>query len=289
MKAWPFLFAAVLAGCAHAPAPDAITRIVLSRNACDPRCTFAQYVIYPNGRVQYTNGLGYTAQAGMTLQTYRALANYLVQIPAFGPRAQYGDSASQQPATTIWTDFGKQHAQVSFPTQGVLESSDPNVRKLEKWARLATGEARGAIWRAEQKTIARRRRLNDLRRVVFVSGGCLGTCPSYAAVYASNGTALLRNARFVFGGTAAHPVNARASISFEKVEALLAASGFAELQPEYPLRVEDMPGASFEFTYRDGYSYTVRAPDETQWPPEVASLAGGFAQLVRDTEWTPAR
>lgn len=277
MKAWPFLLIALLAGCAHAPDPQAISQIVLSRTNCDPnpRCTFAQYVLYPDGRVTYTSGLHFQYDGRMPLQEYRVLAEQLVRTPgAFGGRADYA-STVQQATTTIWTNYSGLHRQVRFPTTGLLSSSDAGVNRLNGWARMAAGEADGAIMRARRKLVERRRRLQDLRRVVFTSNGCFGTCPAYVAEFSSDGTARIRGARF--------------TSPFSRVRQMLAASAFAGFDPEYPFRVEDVYGVSFEFDYRDGYSFTVQAPDRTQWPPDVAQLVGAFQQLVRDTEWTPAR
>jgi hypothetical protein len=74
-----------------------------------------------------------------------------------------------------------------------------------------------------------------------------------------------------------------------RVAALLAASNFATLDPQYPLKWVDREGVSFEFDYRDGTTYRVDAPDDTQWPSGLAQLVGAFQQLVRDTPWTPPR
>jgi hypothetical protein len=95
----------------------------------------------------------------------------------------------------------------------------------------------------------------------------------------------MRNGHNILGATGEAAVTAYARVPFSKVRQLLSASGFALLDPEYPVRAVDVYGVSFEFDYRDGYSYSVVAPDETQWPPEVASLEGAFNQLVRDTDW----
>lgn len=77
-----------------------------------------------------------------------------------------------------------------------------------------------------------------------------------------------------------------ASVPFDKVTSMLEDLGFARLKPRDPFRWADVYGVSFKFEYRDGYSYTVQAPDRTQWPPQVAVLAGAFGQLVRDTNWS---
>lgn len=291
MKVWPFLLFALLPACAHAPNPQAITQIVLSRTSCDPnpRCAFAQYVLYPDGKVTYTSGLHFEYDGRMPLQEYRVLSKQLVFTPgAFGGRSDYSSDA-QQATTTIWTNYSGTHRQVRFPTTGLRSSDDPTVNRLNGWARTAVGEAEGAIMRARRKLIARRMRLQDLRRVVFTSNGCYGTCPAYVAEFSSDGLARVRGARFTLGGTAMHPRSLRAAAPFSRITQMLAASGFATFEPEYPFRVEDVYGASFEFDYRDGYSYTVQAPDRTQWPPDVAQLVGSFQQLVRDTEWTPGR
>jgi hypothetical protein len=285
MKSWPFLLLCALLGCTQAPQPQAITRIVLSRNACDPRCTFAQYVIYPDGRVRYTSGLQYTYDGRMPPQSYRALAQWLVKTPAFGRHSAYGGAPAQQPISTIWVDYGGKHAQVMWPTQGLAESYDPNIRALEKWARLAQSQAQSAILRERHETVARLRHLENLERVVFDSRGCFGTCPAFVAEFSSDGTARIRNGHYILNANAEKAVTAYARVPFSRVRQLLAASGFAALDPEYPVRTVDVYGVSFEFDYRDGYSYSVLAPDETQWPPEVASLEGAFNQLVRDTDW----
>ena len=291
MKAWPFAIVALLCACAHAPNPEAITRIVLSRTSCDPNpsCTFAQYVLYPNGTVTFTSGLHFKYEGHMPPQEYRVLAAQLASTPgAFGPRWDYvGDES--QPQTTIWTDYSGRHWQVRFPTTGLASSPQAAVNRLNAWARGAAIEAGGAIVRARRKTMVRRRALQRLQRAVFTSNGCFGTCQGYVAEFYRGGAARLRHAVFIFGGTLNHPMNLRARVPFDKVTQLLAASRFAELDPEYPFRTEDVYGASFEFDYSDGSSFTVQAPDRTQWPPEVAQLVGSFQQLVRDTDWTPGR
>lgn len=285
MKPWPFLLLCALLGCTNAPRPNAITRIVLSRNACDPQCSFAQYAIYPDGRVDYNNGLRYQVKARMPLQSYRAIVAWLVRTPAFGPRWDYGGAPVQQPSTTIWTDYGGRYAQVSFPTQGLAQSSDPNVRALDKWASFAAAQAQWSVMRERRNGVARRRRFENLQSVIFTRIACYGTCPAYTAQFDAHGTATLRNVHFFLGATAERAVNCRARIPFGKVIDLLRASAFANLDPEYPVHAVDVPGASFEFRYRDGYSFAVLAPDETQWPPEVAQLVGAFSQLIRDTSW----
>lgn len=289
MKAWPFLLLALLIGCAHAPKPEAITRIVLSRNTCDAQCRSAQYVIFSDGRVKYTSGLHFDYYGRMPVQEFHALVTMLMQTPAFGPRWSYLDYPSQQPATTIWIDYAGTHAQVTFPTQGVAESSDVDVQKLDKWARVAAIEAGAAIMKARRKEIALRGRTDRLQRVVFDSRGCFGTCPAYRAVFEQNGTAMLKGAMYVPGLVRGRAANFKARVPFQKVSALLLASNFGTLDPEYPLRVVDVYGVSFEFDYRDGSTYSVLAPDRTQWPPQVAELVGSFQQLIRDTDWSPAR
>lgn len=259
---------------------------MLSRTTCDSRCIYAQYTIYPDGRVEYDNGLNYKIQARMPLQSYRALAAELVRTPAFRAPKDYRDAPARQPATSVWVDFVGGHASVAFPTQILAESPNPAIRDLNKWARLAAMEAGGAVFAERRGVISRRRHFGDLRRVVFDSNGCFGTCPAYRAEFYSDGSARLLNVLFFPRETERKPSNATAHVPFSKVMDLLKASAFAGLDPQYPFRVEDVYGVSFEFEYRGGYSFTVQAPDRTQWPPEVAQLAGAFQQLVRDTEWT---
>lgn len=288
MKAGLVLLVLTVCACNHGPASSAITRIVLSRNECNARCSFSQYVLYPDGRVDFTNGLQFTLHGRLARKDYRTLTDELVREPAFGPRWDYLADPSQQPQTTIWTEYSGRHWQVRFPTSGQAVSSNAEVRKLDAWARFATMQANAAISHEREAHVARLMRVDMLRRVTFTSNGCFGTCPAYTVTFSDDGRALMRAARFVRGLADGRSVNARATVPFEKVRELLSASGFASLYPQYPLRTIDVYGVSFEFDYRDGYSYTVSAPDETQWPPEVAGLAGSFTQLVRDTHWTPA-
>jgi hypothetical protein len=178
---------------------------------------------------------------------------------------------------------------VRFPTTGVAASADSAVNHLNGWARVAAQEAGSAIMRARQKEIRLRERTDRLQRVIFESRGCFGTCPAYKAVFEPSGTAMLQRAMYVRGLVGGRAANFRAHVPFERVAALLLASNFGALDPEYPLRVVDVYGVSFEFDYRDGSSFSVLAPDRTQWPPQVAQLVGAFQQLIRDTDWTPAR
>lgn len=290
MKAWPFLLFALLAGCAHAPRPEAITRIVLSRSSCDARCTFAQFVLYPDGRVKYTSGLRFNYYGRMPLQEYRELAGDLVQTPgAFGPRWNYLPNPSYEPQSTIWTDYSAGHWQVSFPTTGQVASADTTINHLNGWARIAAIEAGGAIMRSRQKEIALRERTDRLQRVIFESRGCFGRCPAYRAVFEPDGAAMLKRAMYVPGVVGGRAADFKARVPFGKVASLLLASNFGTLDPEYPLRVVDVYGVSFEFDYRDGSSFSVLAPDRTQWPPQVAQLVGSFQQLIRDTDWMRVR
>jgi hypothetical protein len=272
------MFAAVLAGCAHAPEPSQITRIVLSRTECNGMCTFAQYTITQDRRVSYSNGMRFTWSGRLDPKTYSDLVTYLTQVPAFGPKTDYLTSPSQEPSTYIWTEFNATHRQVRFPT----DATGGDEHKLASWARFASAVAGGAVMRARRPFVDRLSDTNRLERVAFTSRGCFGRCPAYIATFYRDGRATIRNA--VFAGTAR---NADAGVPFSRVTDLLNASAFAYLQPEYPTRVVDVYGVSFEFDYRDGLRYTVDAPDRTQWPPPVAQLTGAFQQLVRDTDWKP--
>jgi hypothetical protein len=180
--------------------------------------------------------------------------------------------------TTIWTEYGGTHAQVSFPTG----AARGDASKLEGWARFASAVSVGAVMREREPFVKRVRQLDRLERVVFMSGGCFGTCPAYSATFYADGRATLRRVRYLRGV----PRDANAELPFSRVTNLLAASAFASLQPEYPRKWIDGYGVSFEFDYRGGLKYAVLAPDETQWPPPLAELAGAFAQLIRDTDWS---
>ncbi|MGZ3528151.1 MAG: DUF6438 domain-containing protein [Vulcanimicrobiaceae bacterium] len=283
------LLALLLASCstANAPDPQSITKIVLSRRICDPLCDFAQYTLYPGGRLDFTTGLRFSVHTRMPVKSYRDIVAWLVRTPAFGPRWSYLQYPNQQPATFIWTEYRGGHAQVSFPTHdGSVDFGGP-VSELNRWSRFASAEAGGAVFRERQKTAQRLRRFTMLNRVVFRSNGCFGTCPGYIATFSRDGTAMMTNVRNLGAVSAVQGGNAKASVPFDKVVTLLRESNFSSLDPEYETRTVDVYGVSFEFDYSDGFSYDVQAPDRTQWPLEVAELVGAFSQLINDTSWRP--
>jgi hypothetical protein len=282
VKAFACWIAAVcltLAGCAqHAPQPGQITKVVLSRNVCDQDCRFEQFALSSDGFVRYNNGLRFEWRARVPHTLYKELVSYLVAVPAFGPKSSYLSEPSQQPQTTIYTEYAGTHAQVSFPTTDSTASADRNVNVLNGWSRFAARDLYGTVLQAHQKAIPADAQLQN---VVFESDGCFGRCPAYTAAFSSDGTASLRNARNVgsVGG------NATARVSFGRVRQILDAAGYRTLLPEYPLRWIDVYGVRFRFRYRTGATLTVDAPDRTQWSPQVAELTGAFQQLVRDTDW----
>lgn len=273
----------LLASCSTgAPDPQSISKIVLSRTVCDPRCHFGQYGLYPDGQVDFTTGLRFTVHARLPMQSYRDIVAWLVRIPAFGPRWSYLQDPSQQPSTTIWTEYTGGHAQVSFPTE---DAGAAPISELNRWSSFAATEADAAVLRERKKTVERLRRFSRLERVVFRSNGCFGTCPAYIAKFFQNGTATITNVRNLRAVNTTKGGSASAQVPFNRVLTLLRESSFASLDPEYETRTEDVYGVSFEFDYNDGFTYEVQAPDRTQWPPEVAELVGAFGQLINDTGW----
>lgn len=290
MSVWPFLLlVAVLTGCAHAPPPSAITKITLVRGQCSAFCTSSQYTFYPNGRIDYTDGVNKPIQARGTARIYHQLAEDLLRTPAFGRRSDYLTVPSQQPSTTVFIEYSGMSRQVRFPTVGWPFHDDPSYDLLNRWAFFAALDGDGAVAQARRGEVARLARIDTLEKVIFTSKGCYGTCPVFLAAFDRDGTATLRNARFMPGVAGRRSVNANARVAFDRVTELLSASRFSQLKPRYPFRVIDGYGVSFEFHYRDGYTYTVDAPDQTRWPLEVAGLVGGFDQLIRDSNWAPTR
>lgn len=282
---WLLFLALALSACSNAPNAASISKVVISRTSCDPVRSFAQYALYRDGRVSYNNGLRYSVDTRAPLQAYRDVVGWLVKTPAFGPRWDYLEEPDKQPSTTIWIEYGGRHTQVRFPTQDGGFAFGGATSQLNRWTAFAVTEARGAVVREREKVAKRLRRFDLLQRVVIRSNGCFGTCPAYTAIFDRDGTARMQNVHNLGAVSPVQGGSAAGHVPFSRVISLLRASNFSHLEPEYQLRVQDVYGVGFEFDYRDGFSYTVDAPDRTQWTADVAELVGAFNQLINDNTW----
>ncbi|MGZ3529022.1 MAG: DUF6438 domain-containing protein [Vulcanimicrobiaceae bacterium] len=275
---------ALLAACG-APPSGAITKIVLSQTRCVQGCRFAQYAFFADGRFNYTDGLeANDIHANISPNAVRTLAEYLVKLPAFGPRWDYaGDTGL--PMTYIWIEAGSRHWQVRFPAYSgltMIPTQNRDVYELNRWSDFASSEGESAVFKAREPIVRRLRNLNQLMGVTFDSNGCYGTCPAYIATFRRNGSADIRNARFV---TVLRGRAGTARVTFDHVTAALREAGVETLLPRYDIHTVDTYGIAIHLRFADGFTYDISAPDNTSWPPRVAQLAGAFNQLVRDTPW----
>jgi len=278
------LLAVGVAGCAAAPRPSDITKIVLSTTRCEPQCIFKQIAVYRGGRIEYSSAPPKTYAGNIGIQSWNALTSYLGKLPGYGQNADYLGN-SPMPARYVWIEWGLVHRQFAFPAEfSNAASRNDTVEAWNRWADLAEIIGTNAYAEQRKDIVAHLRRLDLLDAFTFVSNGCFGTCPAYSVTFTSDGTANIQYIRFVpelkrLGGKGS------ATVPFAKVRALLAASQFAYLDPNYPLRAVDTWGVSFHWHYRDGFSYDVTAPDSTVWPTSLGALVGATMQLVRDSDW----
>lgn len=217
---------------------------------------------------------------------FRALVERLVRGTPFvfarRPTPQTYASAPASWIVTLVLDDGRyRNIDVPQPERGRRPSSGDAL--LQSWIFDAEASVAKRLSVRRARMTARLGDVGNLASVEFDANGCFGTCPSYVVRFLSNGSATLTGG----AGPGSPAPTHRATIPFERVGDLLTSVNFASLERSYPIHGEDMFGAAFALRYRDGFTYDVKAPDETSWPPQFNALFARVDQLVLDTRWTP--
>lgn len=263
-------------GCARAPKPEDVTKVVVSRSACALQCEFWQ-AQFEDGLVRYTpespaNDLQSTISGAKWKMVTQLAIDAIVTAPAHPPRQMQGDMA------TVWVEAGARHWQARFPTGRGAGEGD--AARLQADVEMLDGIARNATSNVRERLRSSLAQMNDLTGVSLVTGASLSTCGGYRLDLKRPNQAVLT----VFDR--AHTHRAVAAVDFERITRLLISADAPDLQRAYPYRTEDVRYFHMHLHYRH-FDYDVDAPDRTQWPNQVQALVSRFDQLVADIAWPP--
>lgn len=139
-----------------------------------------------------------------------------------------------------------------------------------------------AYWDAlasRRTAIDRAIRRNGLERVRLERTACFGQCPAYTVDFRRTGAQIVEYKNGCV-------IRSRADVPLERVRYALLAANASFLEPQYPLRAIDTPGATITIVTSEG-TYAASGGDATSWGPIFASAVQRLDQIVVDAAWSP--